>query len=143
METDHRRMNVRRTMPRRMSEAEVSSAMADVEAALEQRPSGCLFGVQAAGMVCEWPRPWERWASPEEFAVHARARGMASAVQERLAGWGWFGSAVAFPDGTFAEFGGNRRRWRSLLAFETARAGRACWLVRWRPAPEAQARMQG
>ena len=141
METDRRRMNARRTMPRRLSDEEVSSAMADVEAAREQKPSGCLFGVKAAGMVCEWPRPWERWASPEEFAVHARARGMASAVQERIEGRGWFGSAVAFPDGTFAEFGGSRR-WLSRLAFETARAGRACWLVRWRPAPEAPARAQ-
>jgi hypothetical protein len=125
-----------------MSEAEASSAMADMEATLEQKPRGCLFGVMVSGMVCEWPRPWERWPSPEAFMLHARSRGMASAVQKRLAGWDWFGSALAFPDGTMAEFGGSRR-WPSLLAFEKARAGRAFWLVRRRPVPEAPARMQG
>ena len=138
---DPRRLSRRRTMPRRLSEAEASSAMADVEAALEQRSSGCLLGCVVGRDVREWPGLLTRWPSPGAFAVHAGAQGMASAVLESLAGWGWFGSAVAFPDGTFAEFGGSRR-WPSRLAFETARAGRACWLVRWRPAPEAPARAQ-
>ena len=125
-----------------MSAAEMVSAMADVEAALERRPGGCLFGSRAAGRVCLWPEAWRQWPSEESFVEHAREQGRACAVQELVEGRGWFCSAMAFPDGTVAEFGGDRV-WHSLEDFLGEAAGRSCRLIRWHPAPEAPARMQG